>query len=96
MLSGLKKCYREADNYGKADLLRAVGAILLTQDNQIVVEYKEPFKAIYEAKHLAQTEAKEAGKDKKTALLNKGCLGIYDDKSTQSASKSCSRNYWGG
>lgn len=66
MLSGLKKCYREADNYGKADLLRAVGAkFLLTQDNQIVVEYKEPFKAIYEAKHLAQTEAKEAERDKK-------------------------------
>lgn len=97
MLSGLKKCYREADNYGKADLLRAVGAkFLLTQDNQIVVEYKEPFKAIYEAKHLAQTDAKEAERDKKTALLNKGCLEIYDDKSVQSASKSCSRNYWGG
>ena len=63
MLSGLKKCYREADNYGKADLLRAVGAkFLLTQDNQIVVEYKEPFKAIYEAKRLAQTEDKEAEK----------------------------------
>ena len=97
MLSGLKKCYREADNYGKADLLRAVGAkFLLTQDNQIVVEYKEPFKAIYEAKRLAQTEDKEAERDKKTALLNKGCLEIYDDKSAQGASKSCSRNYWGG
>lgn len=96
MLSGLKKCYREADNYGKADLLRAVGAkFLLTQDNKIVVEYKEPFKAIYEAKHLAQTEAKETERDKKTALLNKGCLEIYDDKSAQGASKSCSRNYWG-
>ena len=96
-LLGLKKCYREADNYGKADLLRAVGAkFLLTQDNQIVVEYKEPFKAIYEAKCLAQTDAKEAERDKKTALLNRGCLEIYDDKSAQSASKSCSRNYWGG
>lgn len=96
ILSGLEKCYQKTDNYGKAGLLSAVGsAYILTAENQIVVEYKEPFKAIYEAKRLAQTEAKEAERDKKTALLNKGCLEIYDDKSAQSASKSCSRNYWG-
>lgn len=96
ILSGLEKCYNKADNYGKADLLRAVGAkFILTADNQIAVEYKEPFKGIYEAKLLNMNEMSQLN-NKKTALLNKGCLYICDDKLTKNTTKSCSKNDWGG
>lgn len=75
MLSGLEKCYKQADNYGKADLLRAVGAkFILTADNQIAVEYKEPFKGIYEAKLKNGGGDNSPLPNKKTALLNQGCL----------------------
>lgn len=75
MLSGLEKCYKKADNYGKVDLLRALGAkYILTADNQIAVEYKEPFKGIYEAKLKNGSEANSPLPNETTAQLNKGCL----------------------
>lgn len=77
MLCGLEKCYKQADNYGKADLLRAVGdKYILTDNNQISVEYKEPFKAIYEAKLRNGCGDNSPLPNKKTALLNQGCLSI--------------------
>jgi len=97
MLSGLEKCYKKADSYGKADLLRAIGAnFILTADNQIAVEYKEPFKGIFEAKLKNGSGENSPLPNKKTALLNSGCLGIYDDNLTKNAYKSCSKNDWGG
>lgn len=97
ILSGLEKCYNNADSYGKADLLRAIGAnFVLTKDNQIAVEYKEPFKGIFEAKINNGSGGNSPLPNEKTALLNKGCLNTYDDNLTKNASKSCSRNYWGG
>lgn len=97
ILSGLEKCYNNADSYGKADLLRAIGAnFVLTKDNQIAVEYKEPFKGIFEAKINNGSGENSPLPNEKTALLNKGCLNIYDDNLTKNAIKSCSRNYWGG
>ena len=96
ILSGLEKCYKKADNYGKADLLRAIGAqYILTAENQIAVEYKEPFKAIYQAKLKNGGGENSPLPNKKTALLNQGCLDIYDDKTTFNFSKSCSKNDWG-
>lgn len=97
ILSNLEKCYQEADNYGKADLLRAVGKkYVLTTDNQVVVEYKEPFKAIYEAKAFQEKSENAKNWKQKTARLNQGCLNLSDDKMNIYSSKSCSKNYWGG
>lgn len=94
ILSGLEKSYQQADDYGKADLLRCVGAkFVLTKENEIAVEYKEPFKGIYEAKMNNGGEGETSPSDKKTALLNKGCLNLYRDKTD---SKSCRKNDWGG
>ena len=77
--------------------MRAIGAnFVLTKDNQIAVEYKEPFKGIFEAKINNGSGGNSPLPNEKTALLNKGCLNTYDDNLTKNASKSCSRNYWGG
>ncbi|WP_428047798.1 hypothetical protein, partial [Candidatus Avelusimicrobium facis] len=78
-------------------MLRAVGKkYILTTENQVVVEYKEPFKAIYEAKAFQEKRANTDLWQQKTALLNQGCLNLSDDKMNIYSSKSCSKKYWGG
>ena len=59
------------------------------------MEYKEPFKAIYEAKAFQEKRANTDLWQQKTALLNQGCLNLSDDKMNIYSSKSCSKNYWG-
>lgn len=97
ILSGLEKCYKNADKYGKADLLRVVGErYTLSAGNKIVVEYKEPFKAIYEAKLKNGGEEQSLLPNKKTAQLNQGCLENYAENSSKNALKSSSKKDWGG
>ena len=97
ILSGLEKCYKNADKYGKADLLRVVGErYTLSAGNKIVVEYKEPFKAIYEAKLKNGGEEQSSLPNKKTAQLNQGCLENYAENSSKNALKSSSKKDWGG
>ncbi len=93
-MSGLEKSYQQADDYGKADLLRCVGEkLILTANNEIAVEYKEPFKDIYEAKMNNRVGIENPSPNKKTAFLNQGCLDSCIDKTV---SKSCRKNDWGG
>lgn len=97
ILSGLEKCYKNADKYGKADLLRVVGErYTLSAGNKIVVEYKEPFKAIYEAKLNNGCEEQSSLPNKKTAQLNQGCLENYAENLSKNALKSSSKKDWGG
>ncbi|MBR5609361.1 MAG: hypothetical protein IKW63_03770 [Elusimicrobiaceae bacterium] len=58
--------------------------------------FKEPFKAIYEAKLKNEGEEQSSLPNKKTAQLNQGCLENYAEHSSKNALKSSSKKDWGG
>ena len=100
IINGLDKYYQKADNYGKANLLRLVGAkYILTKNNEIIVEYKEPFNAIYHAKKGNEQEMKKV----QNLDRNSENTQILDltkkekcPKNEHFLQESCRKNYWGG